>query len=282
MKNNRDVSDELERIISNVDEVDVKSVFKDVRYTELNDEMEDQEEQSNSSKYHGSIQGIVTKEEYDKLPYLGKKVIQFMENIVGDKEGMTFEEYFERYAKVYGEGEIDSFKNTMYRLKSSKVFTIHSLISICEVIGYKVSLVSEEFKDKDELTLYNPKRKTKTSKFSGKLGFKLMPDVLYEEYILEFVDFLEILGNEGYTFEMLFGELEKNSDEVNVVSKLKSSLDKMIKQGKLTWKTMETVINSLGMNLKIEFIKETIDTDEINKMDAGNKIELSDDDIIRG
>lgn len=275
MANKKDLS-ELERIISSMDTIDVREVFKDVRSSDNVNEEDD----LNSSKYKGDIKGLVTKEEYESLPYLGKRVIQFMENIAADKENLDFESYFERYAKAYGKDEIDSFKNTMYRLKSSKVFTIQSLMTITEAIDYKVHIITEEFKGMDELRLYEPKRKVKSSRFMGKLKFDLMPDVIYEDFILEFVEFLEELGKEGYTFEMLFGELENTSDEKNPISKIKSSMDKMIKQGKLTWKTMETITESLGMNIKVDFIKEVIDTDEVNKIDASNQIQLEDDNII--
>lgn len=277
MENKNDLS-ELERIINDMDTMDVKEVFNNVRSSDLD---KDNGIDKESSKYKGDIKGIVTKEEYEELPYLGKKCIQFMENYVADKEDLTFEDYFERYANTYGKEEINSFKNTIYRLKTSKVFTIQSLISIVNVIGYEVHMESEEFKSMDELKIYEPKRKVNASRFMGKLHFDLDPSVVYEDFILEFITFLEDLGDEGYTFEMLFGELEAKSDEKNPVNKLKSTLDKLIKQGKLTWKTMETVSDCLGMTLKVNFKKDTIDTNEINKFDASSRIRLKDDDITR-
>ncbi|QPI17126.1 hypothetical protein [Staphylococcus phage vB_StaM_SA1] len=277
MENKNDLS-ELERIINDMDTMDVKEVFKKVRSSDSDSSNEIDKE---SSKYKGDIKGIVTKEEYEELPYLGKKCIQFMENYVADKEDLTFEDYFERYANTYGKDEINSFKNTIYRLKTSKVFTIQSLISIVNVIGYEVHMEAEEFKPMQNLRVYKPKRKVNASRFMGKLHFELDPNVVYEDFILEFITFLEDLGDEGYTFEMLFGELEYNSDERNPVNKLKSTLDKLIKQGKLTWKTMETVSECLGMNLKVDFKKDTIDTDEIKKFDASSRIKLRDDDITK-
>lgn len=273
------LSDELEKIIFNIDKIDVKSVFEDVRHVESE---EKKKEENNMTKYSGKIENIFDYSDFEKFTYLGKKAIQFLEEIVGGIENLTFEEYFDKYAKVYGKEEIESFKNTLYRLKASNVFTIHSLISICKPMGYKVSLLAEEFKKKKDLEVKVNKRRKNNKKYSGRLKINLLPGMEYSEMTKEFIDFINVLGSEGYTFEMLFGELEKNNpDENNVSSKLKSSIDKIIKKDKLTWKTMTAITESLGMELEVEFIKDEVYENDINKFDVKNKIKLMDDDIIR-
>lgn len=282
-KPDEEFNQELEKIIFDIDKVKVKDVFKDVRYTDIGDEEDEQDEEKNVAKYSGKIENLVNKETYDQLPYLGQRALDFLEDVVGNREDLDFEEYLQRYAKMYGEEEIDLFKNTMYRLKSAKVFTIESLKHFTEPMGYKVSLVAEEFKSKDELEQDDKRKNNMNKKYSGNLSFSLLPNMEYNELIEEFIDFLNVLGSEGYTFEMLFGELKKNvPDDRALVSKLKSSIDKIIKKGKLTWKTMDSIMTSLGMKLEVDFVKESIDTEEIpNQLNMDSKINLNEDDITK-
>lgn len=267
MEEFKKLEDEVINSILSLDKLTIEKAFVNEK---LILEEKEENEFEEDSLYKGNIEGIATKEEFDNMQYLGQRAIQFLEDIAGHREKLTFEQYFSYYNS---HNKKNNFKNIMYRLKSKNVFSINSLNEICECIGYYIEIHAKEVKDLSLLRSYKKGRKA----YHGNIHFNLKDDVEYPYYTKEFFEFLNILGEEGYTFENLFGELEYNSNDKDAVSKLKSALDKAVKQGKLTWKTMEQVANNIGFELEIEFKKMNIDGNRINTFDFERQLHFNRD-----
>lgn len=283
-KYNKDERDKIVETLMSMDKMEIVEVFRNVAVKNP-DIFEEEENSKEDQKYKGEISGFVPLKEYNELPYLGQQAIYFMEEYVGFKEGLTFEGYFQLFDEYNKNTETPQFKNFIYRLRDKKVFTIESLKHIIEPVDYRIEIVANQFKDKSDLSILPKKtngKGKKSSKYSGNIKLEKLDDVVYDKEASDFIEFLNELGKEGYTFEMMFQELINNENDENAHTKIRTVLNSVIKKGKVTWPTIEKVFNSLGMEARIEFVKEQIDGDHIkHKPDPVKERIIQDNDNLK-
>lgn len=96
----------------------------------------------------------------------------------------------------------------------------------------------------------------------------------YDEMILQFKEFIDGLGKQGYTFEDLFDSAHEAYMEGNSaaeIDKIKQKFHAMNKKNTLTYKTVELIAGLLGYNVSLNFSYYTSPIEKVETIKLEDK-----------